>query len=224
MAIEGNPSLSPPPGGVFDLMPQDDDLPDIVSFDEESLSSLPPFEPLTLVPEAHPEKHGAHDEEHGLWTLGGPRRESQKLHRLTLCPPDPTASFEVVDEQGVVVIALPQVPTRGTVGPTVARVLSSRHIRCSTACVGGSRNRRSLSFGSDSSASGHCSSGSAVRRGPARTLGVCWRCLRRSADGVLLQRILMMGIRTLDRYRGTTRPKRVMRRGEGVFLFRLSDA
>jgi hypothetical protein len=126
MAAEGSPSYGPRERGL-DLLLEENLYDDIDSLDDESLCLLPPAVPsLHLVPEAHPEKHGGDDAEHGLWTLGGPSRESQKLHRLELCPPDQTAAFEAVDEQGNVVIDLPQVRAAGTVGPNGGKSIDGR--------------------------------------------------------------------------------------------------
>ena len=159
MAAEGSPSYGPRERGL-DLLLEEDLYDDIDSLDDESLCLLPPAVPsLHLVPEKHPEKHGGDDAEHGLWTLGGPSRESQKLHRLELCPPDQTAAFEAVDEQGNVVIDLPQVRAAGTVGPNGGKSVDGmrrrRLIRVSTVCVGGCRSRTCSSFGSGSSRSVH---------------------------------------------------------------------
>ena len=116
--MEGSPSFAPHGEGGLDMMPEDD-LRDWEPLDEASLCLLPPAAPtLTLVPEPHPLKHGGRDDEHGLWILGGPSRESQKVHRLELYPLDPTAAFEAVDEHGAIVMSLPQVHAPGTVGPS----------------------------------------------------------------------------------------------------------
>jgi hypothetical protein len=127
--MEGSPSFWPRDERGLDMPPEDgSNEVHLEPVDEEDVCLLPdpPMPELRLVPERHPERHGGDDPVCGHWTLGGPSRESQKLHRLELFPIDPTASFEAVDMLGNVIIAIPRVDAPGTVGINGGKSVNGR--------------------------------------------------------------------------------------------------